>query len=82
MYKYFEYGGPVDIENRGLTTGSYKSSWLADLVAFYVFDKAKNLFLDTTLHYGIYRDDGIVFLKGKLENEDVKRWLKTFQLKT
>jgi hypothetical protein len=29
--KYYEYGGDLDVEDRGLTIGGYKSAWLADL---------------------------------------------------
>ena len=36
---------------------------------------------ETTIHYGIYRYDRIVFLYGKWKNEDIKRCLSTFQLK-
>jgi hypothetical protein len=29
--KYYEYGGNLDVEDRGLTIGGYKSAWLANL---------------------------------------------------
>ena len=70
-----------NIEDRELTIGDYEYAWLADLVASYILDNAKSLFKETTIHYEIYRDDGIVFLKGKWNSEDIKRWQSTFQLK-
>ena len=30
--KYYEYGGEVNIEEKGLTIGGYESTWLANLV--------------------------------------------------
>lgn len=35
--KYYEYSGDVNVEEKGLMIGGYKSAWLADLVAAYVF---------------------------------------------
>ena len=67
--KYYEYGGSESINERGLTIGGYESAWLADLVVSFILDNTKDLFDNTTLHYGIYRDDGIIFLKGKWTNE-------------
>ena len=32
--KYYEYGGSMDLNKRGLTIGGYESTWLADLVSF------------------------------------------------
>ena len=80
--KYYEYGGAESINERGLTIGGYESAWLADLVASFILDNTKDLFDNTTLHYGIYRDDGIIFLKGKWTNEDIIRFIKTFQLRS
>ena len=57
----------------------YESSWLVDLVASHILDNTKNLFKQTTEHYGIYRDYDILF-RGSWKTEDVTRWLKTFQI--
>ena len=80
--KYYKYGGSEDVLDRGLTISSYKLAWLAKLVVTYILDNAKSFFTAKTTHaYGIYRDDGIVFLKGKQKKEAISRWIKTFQLK-
>ena len=34
--KYYEYGGEVNVEEKGLTIGGYESMWLVDLVAAYI----------------------------------------------
>ena len=43
--------------------GGYKSKFLADLVASYLFEKAKAHF-HPTIYHGIYRNDGLVVFKG------------------
>ena len=78
---YYDYGGSESINDRGLTIGGYESDWLADFVASFILDNTKDLFDNTTLHYDIYRDDGIIFLKGKWTNEDIIRFIKTFQIR-
>ena len=79
--KYYKYGGFENINERGLTIGGYKSAWLADLVASYIFYSTKDLFVNTTLHYGICRDDGIIFLRGKWTNKNIYKWIKIFQIR-
>ena len=79
--KYYEYAGSKSIDERGLTIGGYESAWLADLVASFILDNAKDLFENTTHYYGIYRDDGIIFLKGLWTNEMIFKWIKTFQIR-
>ena len=61
--EYYEYHCGKK-EERGLEIGGYESVFLVDLVASYIFEKAKGL-LNPTTYYGIYRDDGIVVFKGK-----------------
>ena len=39
--KYYEYGGEMEDEKRGLTIGGYESAWLADLVAAYLLEMMK-----------------------------------------
>ena len=79
--KYYEYGGSTNIEERGLTIGGYESAWLADLVASFLLENSQDLFEQTSKYHGIYRDDGIIFFKGKWINEDIMRWIQTFQLR-
>ena len=62
----------------GLTIGGYESAFLADLVASYLFEKAKPIFCPTIYH-GIYQDDGLVVFKGKKKASEIKEWLEEFQ---
>ena len=63
--KYYEYGGSIKPERKGLTIGGYESAWLADLVASFILDKVEEILKDTTNYAGIYRDDGFIAFKGK-----------------
>lgn len=63
--KYYENGVHGDpVERRSLPIGGYESGWLADLIASFIFEKAKQQFEDTHF-FGIYRDDGLVVFKGR-----------------
>ena len=59
--KYYEYGGLINTNERGLTIGGYEQAWLTDLVAPYLLDNSEDLFESTSRYYGIYRHDGITF---------------------
>jgi hypothetical protein len=76
--KYFEYDSEKDILNKGLTIGGDESAWLADLVAAYVLEKNKHLFLGMVF-YGIYRDDGLVIFLGILSKAEIALWRDNFQ---
>ena len=52
----------TSVEDKGLAIGGYESAWLADLVASYVFERC-SLSFRNTMHYKIYRDDGLAILK-------------------
>ena len=54
------------------------SDLLADLVASYLFEKAKANFFPTIYH-GIYRDDSLVVFKVKKKSSEIKEWLEEFQ---
>jgi hypothetical protein len=43
-----------------------------------VLENCKDLF-DDAIYDGIYRDDGLVIMKGKKSNTDIGEWLNTFQ---
>ena len=75
--EYYEYHG-VEREEQGLAIGGYKSAFLADLVASYLFEKAKPIFRPTIYH-GIYRDDSLVVFKRKKKTSQIKDWLGEFQ---
>jgi hypothetical protein len=61
--KYYEYGGDLDVEDRGLTIGGYELAWLANLCMAYITDNSRDI-LDELVYEGIYRDDGIAIFKG------------------
>ena len=76
--KYYEYGGEMEDEKRGLTIGGYESAWLADLVAAYLLEMTKEKF-DNFVYHGIYRDDGFMVLKGTRTEREMSDWLEDFQ---
>ena len=77
--EYYEYHGG-EREEQGLAIGGYESAFLADLVASYLFEKAKPIFRPKIYH-GIYRYDGLVVFKGKNKASEIKYWLEEFQQK-
>ena len=56
--KYFEYN-ENGIETKVLAIGGYKTTFLADLVASYLFENFNNKFKEV-LWKGMYRDDGLL----------------------
>ena len=72
--KYFEYQGEGDNNNKGLAIGSYESTFLADLVASYLFEKTKKVFTNTKYH-SIYHNHGIIVFKGKQNLKELRNWL-------
>ena len=51
------------------------------MVASWIFEKNEDLFEKASLFKGIYRDDGLIVFKDNLGEEDVNRWLETFQMR-
>ena len=58
--------------------GEYESSFLANLVISYLFEKVKAKFYPTTYHV-IYRDDGMMVFTGNKSAREIKAWLEEFQ---
>ena len=77
--EYYEYHGG-EREEQGLLIGGYKSEFLADMIASYLFEESKSNFRPTIYH-GIYRDDGLVVFKGKKKASEIIYWLEEFQQK-
>ena len=75
--EYYKYHSGKK-EEQGLVIGRYESAFLANLVASYLFEKAK-LHFHPTIYHGIYRDDGLVVFKGKKSVKEIKNWLDEFQ---
>ena len=76
--EFFEYGINEDIDSKGLTIGGYESAWLADLVAGFVLELNRRAFVNCVFD-GIYRDDGLMVMRGKRSQEEVLLWLDRFQ---
>ena len=76
FYNILYHGG--EREEQGLAIGWYKSAFLADLVASYLFEKAKVNFRPTIYHR-IYIDDGLLVFKGKRKASEIRDWLEEFQ---
>ena len=66
------------MEEQGLAIGGYESAFLANLVASYLFEKAKSNFHPTT-YYVRYSDDVLVVFTGKKFARNVQDWLEDFQ---
>ena len=75
--KYYDYHCG-EKEEQGLAIGGYESAFLVDLVASYVFEKAKAHSYQTMYHV-IYRDDGLVVFKGKKSVKEIKDWFYKFK---
>ena len=52
--------------------------FLTDLVASYLFEKAKANFR-LKIYHGIYRDDGLVVFEGNNKSRDIRDWIEEFQ---
>jgi hypothetical protein len=76
--KYYKYDGKQEMQDKGLTIGGYKSSWLTDLVIAFVLKNTANIF-DEAIFERIYRDNGLVILDGVKLNAEVGEWLNFFQ---
>ena len=61
-----------------LRTSLSQIYFLSNLVASYLFEKAKAHF-HPKIYHGIYRDDGLVVFKGKESVKEIKYWLDEFQ---
>ena len=72
QYIYDEYGEEGS-EKKGLAIGGYESAFLADLVASYLFEVTNNKFKEV-LWRGIYRDDGLLMLKGRISISEIRIW--------
>jgi hypothetical protein len=76
--EFWEYGGTIDVEAKGLTIGGYESAFFADLVAAWILENTVELMLDTTFD-GIYRDDGILVFDKTKSTDEICDWLEDFQ---
>ena len=78
--QYYEYGGDVEVDYKGLTIGGFESAFFADLVAAFILENTTNCF-DNSAYNGIYRDDGIDIIKGRRTTDEMCDWLDDFQAK-
>ena len=62
--QYWQYGGDLDVDEKGLTIGGYESAFFADLVAAWLLENTVELMLETEFN-GIYRDDGLLVFDKK-----------------
>ena len=75
--KYCQFG-EKDIKIKGLAIGGYKSTFLADLLASYLFEKYNNQFKEV-LWKEIYRNNELLVFKGKKSLSERKGWRDDFQ---
>lgn len=76
--QYYEYGGSVDVEAKGLTIGGYELAFFADLVAAWILENTVKLMFDTMFD-GLYRDDGLLVFGKPKTTDEVCDWLSSFQ---
>ena len=63
-----------DQRERGLTIGGYDAAWLADIVAGYILELARDHFANTKF-VGMYWDDGKVIFNGVYSVRELQNWL-------
>ena len=71
----------MELEDKGLSIGGYKSAWLVDLAIAYLFDRSKDE-LKQLIFKRIYRDDGIGVMDRQYSVDEMSEWLKKFQQHT
>ena len=74
--EYYKYHSREN-EEQNLVVGGYELSFLSDLVASYLFDKAKAL-LNPKFYHGVYQDYSLVVFKRKKSVKEIKDWLEKF----
>jgi hypothetical protein len=77
--KNYKYGVDPDPDKRGLTIGGFKSAFLADLEASYIFDTLRYIWDRHGRFLGTYCDDKIIIFNDQKSNEWLLNWLTTFQ---
>ena len=77
--KYYMYDGDREMDERGFTIGGYESAWLADLAMSYLLDNIDQELYNGMQYFGIYRDDGIAFFDGIINQKSLSDWLLKFQ---
>ncbi len=77
--KYYEYGMDPNPDQQGLTNGGFKSAFLADLDATYIFDKLSNLMTEHVKFLGIYCDNEQIIFWGNRSDGWLHNWMKIFQ---
>eukprot|EP00957_Ditylum_brightwellii_P178638 13606768-Ditylum_brightwellii.AAC.1 len=81
--QYFIYQGAakekeISDEDVALAIGAYKSAFLANSVASYVFEETVECFVKC-IYRGIYRDDGLVVFAGRRNKHEIQAWLRKYQ---
>ncbi len=67
-----------DPDRRGLTIGGFKSAFLANLEASYLFNKLHHIMEHHVRVIGTYCDDEIIVFRGQHSNEWLCDWLRIF----
>eukprot|EP00957_Ditylum_brightwellii_P025037 1894633-Ditylum_brightwellii.AAC.1 len=85
--QYFNYkvtkGKDNDKQNfydNGLAVGLFKFAFCADMCTTYIFEKKERCFWHAKYN-GIYCNDGLMIFLGKLTQNELPLWLKSFQKK-
>jgi hypothetical protein len=77
--KDYKYGVDPDPDIRGLTIRGFKSAFLADLEASYMFNKLRYILERYVSFLCTYHNNKIVAFNGQKLNKWLLNWLATFQ---
>jgi hypothetical protein len=77
--KYYKYVVDPNSDRRGLTIGGFKSAFLANLEATYIFKKLHHLLEQHDRFIGTYCDNKIIMFRGNKLNKWLQNWLAIFQ---
>eukprot|EP00957_Ditylum_brightwellii_P200890 15313486-Ditylum_brightwellii.AAC.1 len=87
MDQYFNYKGLVGktsgetiTNDNGLTIGLFEAAFYADMCATYISEMRERCFWHAK-YKGIYCNDDLVIFMGKLTQNELTFWLKSFQRK-
>eukprot|EP00586_Coscinodiscus_wailesii_P014202 CAMPEP_0172510102 /NCGR_PEP_ID=MMETSP1066-20121228/226237_1 /TAXON_ID=671091 /ORGANISM="Coscinodiscus wailesii, Strain CCMP2513" /LENGTH=106 /DNA_ID=CAMNT_0013288933 /DNA_START=1 /DNA_END=321 /DNA_ORIENTATION=+ len=79
--KYYQYHGGDRDGERGLVIGGFESAFLADVVASCLMEATLELFREEHPYKGVYRNDGIYVTNRKWNADNMREWLRMFQVK-
>eukprot|EP00957_Ditylum_brightwellii_P100849 7686063-Ditylum_brightwellii.AAC.1 len=85
--QYFSYKGTIEedsgeknADDNSIAKGLFEAAFCADMCAAYIFEIRERCFWHAK-YKGIYCNDGLVIFMGKLAQNELSLWLKSFERK-